>query len=107
MIRQLKYIQKKINMTLGRVPVAVWYVLLGILTLFSYVYGWRILTAIGFQTTIYQITVVFLIFLYMIGVALDKYTKKMSKRKGWVVYLVGLVLVILVFKYIGGMETIF
>jgi len=103
----LKYTRKQINTILGKVPVAVWYGLLAIATILSYIYGWNILTAIGFQTTIYQITVVFLIFLYIIGKTLDKITKKMPKAKGWAVYFTGLILVILVFKYIGGMETIF
>ena len=103
----MKSIQKKIVLIIGKVPTTAWIVLLAALILPSYIYGWNTVTAIGFETTIYQITVVYLIFLYIAGMFLDKVTKKMPKKKGWLVYFAGLIFIIMFFKYVGGMETFF
>lgn len=45
--------------------------------------------------------------LFMWGLLIDKLTKKMSRRKGWIIWGVGTILLILFFRFVGGFETIF
>lgn len=94
-------------MNVGKVPATIWLVLLTGSILPAYIYGWNTLIAVGFETTIYQITVVYLVFLYFVGRFLDKATKNMPKQKSWAVYIASIVFIILFFKYVGGMETFF
>ena len=59
---------------------------------------------ITFHTS--NITLNFVLFLFLYGIVCDKYTKHMSRRKGWIIWLVGFVVIIIVFRFIGGYETV-
>jgi uncharacterized membrane protein len=59
------------------------------------------------ETIISPITVNVVLFLFMWGVVADKRTKGMSRKKGWLIWGLGFVAIIIVFRFIGGMPTIF
>jgi len=52
-------------------------------------------------------TLNFFIFLFMWGVVTDHYTKGMPRRKGWLIWGIGFVVIALLFRFVGGMITIF
>lgn len=52
-----------------------------------------------------MLTVNIVVIFYIAGRAIDKYTKNMPKWKGWGIWAVGTLLMILMFKYVGGLET--
>lgn len=54
-----------------------------------------------------NVTLNFIIFLFLWGIIADKYTKGMSKKKSWAIWGVGFMVIILAFRFMGGMETIF
>ena len=54
-----------------------------------------------------NVTFNFILFLFLWGLVADKYTKHMPKKKGWLIWGVGFIIIILIFRFIGGMETIF
>jgi len=90
---------------LSKIPKKYYIVALALLP--AYIYGQDLLST---QSTTYpaiinQITVNFVILLYLVGVQVSIYTKGMSKAKGWIIWAVVMVALILVFKYIGGMQT--
>ncbi len=53
------------------------------------------------------ITLNFVVLFFLYGVACDKMTKGMTKKKSWLVWGVGLLILILLFSVVGGMSTIF
>jgi len=56
-----------------------------------------------------KFTVNFLLFLYIVGAWVDSVAKKKgySKAKGWVLWAVVMVILVIFFKYVGGMDTRF
>lgn len=52
------------------------------------------------------VTLNFVILFFLYGLVCDKYTKNMSKRKAWIIWIVGM-LVLVVLLRILGMSTIF
>lgn len=85
------------------------YILIAILTVLSYLQAKQLMIVQDAWIWIIKsnVTMNFIIFLFLWGVFIDKATKKMSKKKGWAIWAVSLAILIMVFKYIAGMETIF
>jgi len=83
------------------------YYIVALALLPAYIFGQNLLAtqSTSYPAIINQVTVNFVILLYIIGVQISGYTKGMSKAKGWVIWAVIMVALILVFKYIGGMQT--
>jgi len=92
---------------LKKIKLQTWLILIVLLIPFAYNYSWRVLTD---QSTMYtviknQVTINFVLFLWVYGYYIDRYTKGMSKRKKWAIWAALMVLMVLFFKYVGGMET--
>ena len=49
-----------------------------------------------------NITVNYVLALYVYGAAMDKVAKRVGKRTGWILYALGLVAILLVLKYVFG-----
>lgn len=99
----MKYIQK-----LNKIPVKFYYITAGLMILPAYYWGWQILTdeRTSFVAIMSQLTVNFVLFLFLYGNIIEKYTKKMSKLKGWLIWALAMTVVIFIF-WASGMETIF
>jgi len=74
----------------------------------AYWYGREVMTWFAPYIMVYEsyTTLNFFLLFFLYGVACDRYTKGMSKRKGWTIWIVGLVLLMALFKFVGGYETI-
>jgi len=99
----------KVLSLLKRVPAKIYYCLVGLLAMPAYIFGWQLLTD---QTTSYvaiisKVTVNLMLLFLMVGIYIDRYTKKMSRWKGWLVWAIVTTALILFFKYVGGIETRF
>ncbi len=83
------------------------YPVLFLLMIPAYIYGRSILISQDTTYTVFNsmLTVNIVIVFFIIGTAIDKYTKNMPKWKGWGIWAVGTLLMILMFKYVGGLET--
>jgi hypothetical protein len=97
----------KIKDTLKRVPTCYWYGLLSVLVIPAYLFGWGILTT---QSTIYiaivnKLSVNIILCFYLVGLYVNIYTKNMAKWKGWVIWALAIMALIMFFKYVGGLET--
>lgn len=53
------------------------------------------------------LTVNLVLFLFGFGVLADRWTKKMPKWKGWLIWGAGMLVIILIFRFIGGNKTTF
>lgn len=53
------------------------------------------------------LTVNLVLFLFLYGVIADRYTKKMKKWQSWLIWGVGIIAVIMFFRFVGGYNTIF
>lgn len=84
------------------------YILIGILIIPAYWHGLKTLTWFDsiLVITTSNMTVNFLLLFFLYGVVCNRWTRKMSKRKGWAIWLTGLVLLLVVFRFVGGYETI-
>ena len=102
-------IRKQINIVLSRIPAKAYYIAVGLLIIPAYAFGWLILTdqATSYIAIMSKITVNLMILFYMVGIYVDMYTKKMPRWKSWLIWAVAVVVLILFFKYVGGMETRF
>lgn len=60
-----------------------------------------------YYANISPITLNFALFLFMYGVVTDRATKKMKRWKSWLLWGIGLILILLFFRFVGGYETIF
>lgn len=101
-------IQKKIaimrsNVTANKIGIAV-IVLLPL----AYWYGYSVLTdqATSFTAVLSNLTANFTIFLYLFGLMIGKATKHMTRRKGWAVWAVCMLLMTMVLKFVFGWETL-
>lgn len=94
---------------LAKIPVWVWYVLIVSFAILSYAPAKALLTTQDAVVTVIKspITVNFVLLLFLWGLVADKVTKRVSRRKGWLLWLVGFVAIILVYRFIGGYETLF
>ena len=90
---------------LSRIPRKNYYMAMALIP--AYIFGQHLLVeqSTTYPAIINQITVNFVILLYIVGVQVSNYTKDMSKAKGWIIWAVVMIALILVFKYIGGMQT--
>jgi hypothetical protein len=104
----MKYIRKTIAKALNRIPVKAYYITAAIMVLPAYYWGWQLLTdeSTSFVAIMSQLTVNFVVFLFLFGNIIERYTKKMPRLKGWLVWALAMVVVVLIF-YASGMETIF
>ena len=84
------------------------YIILTLLIIPAYYIGWQVLTDPATTFTVWQskFTVNILIIFYIVGRGVDKYTKGMPRWKGWSIWLVVTLTMILFFKYVGGLETL-
>ena len=105
----MRYTQKKIGLVLSKIPTKTYYILVGLLVLPAYLFGWQLLTdqSTSYVAIISQVTVNLMLLFYMTGVYVDKYTKHMPKWKGWLIWAIVTIGLILFFKYIGGIPTRF
>ena len=53
-----------------------------------------------------NVTFNFILFFFLWGMLSDKMTKKLAKWKGWLVWGIGLIIIVLAFHFLGGYETI-
>jgi hypothetical protein len=54
-----------------------------------------------------NITLNFVLLFFLYGVLCDKITKRVSKKKAWMVWGAGLLILLLFFRFVGGYETVF
>lgn len=54
-----------------------------------------------------DITLNFVVLFFLYGLLCDRYTKGQSKKKSWVIWGGGLAILVLAFKFLGDMPTIF
>lgn len=54
-----------------------------------------------------NITLNFVLLFFFYGILCDRLTKKVSKKKAWMVWGGGLLILLLFFRFVGGYETIF
>jgi len=97
----------KIAKVFSRIPTKAYYVIVGLLIVPAYLFGWQLLTnqSTSYVAILSKVTVNLMLLFFMVGVYIDRYTKKMPRWKGWLVWLVVVTILILFFKYVGGMET--
>ena len=93
---------------MNRKLMTVAYILIGILIIPAYWHGLKTLTWFDSTLTITtsNMTVNFLLLFFLYGVVCDRATRKMSKRKGWTIWIVGLIILLVIFRFVGGYETI-
>lgn len=58
-----------------------------------------------FIMTISDITLSLLLLLFMWGIVVDRSFARLSSRKRWLIWGIGMMVLILFFKFIGGYET--
>lgn len=94
---------------LARVPLWTWYVLIAAGAFLSYRPAKDILILQEPWMVVLKspVTVNFVLFLFLWGVAADKATKHMDKKKGWLIWATGFAAIILTYRFIGGHGTIF
>ena len=102
-------IQKKISTMLSRIPTKVYYIVIGLLVIPSYIYSYQPLIAqeTSYIAIISKFTVNIVLLFFFVGMWVDKATKHMPSWKGWLIWAVVTFAVILFFKYIGGLESRF
>lgn len=102
----MKFIPKKIKTALLNKPEWFSYVIIA-LFIPAYWYGVELLTL---QQTYYvailsKVSVNIILLFGLAGHYVSRYTKGMSKWKGWAIWFVVMLILILFFKYVGGLET--
>jgi len=102
-------IQKKISIVLNKIPTKLYYVIVGLLVIPAYIFGWQILTnqATCYVAILSKMTVNLVILFFLVGMWTGRYTKDMPRLKGWLIWAAVTIILILFFKYVGGMETRF
>lgn len=102
-------IRNKISVLLGKIPTRVYCGAVVLMIMPAYLLGWQILTeqATCYVAIISKVTVNLLLLFFFVGMWVDKATKHMPRWKGWAIWAVVTILLILFFKYVGGMETRF
>lgn len=84
------------------------YIVLGILLVPAYWYGRETMIWFAPYIMVYETytTLNFFLLFFLYGVACDRMTRHMSKRKGWLIWIAGLVLLMVMFRFVGGYETV-
>ena len=54
-----------------------------------------------------NITMNFVLLFFFWGVVCDRMNKKRSKKAGWIIWGIGMVILMVVFRFVGGYQTIF
>ena len=112
----MKYIPKTLNMArikqqIGSIPIKIRYALLAFAMIPSYFVGREIMIdqSTSYLAVISKFTVNFFLFLYLVGFWIDYLVKEKgySQRKGWVIWAAVMVIIVVFFKYVGGMDTRF
>ena len=100
---------KKMASLLNKIPIWAVYIAIAIGVVLSYqlVRATLIVQDIWIFVIKSNVTLNFVLLLFLWGVTADKWTKKMSKKKGWLIWGIGFLVIIVVYKFIGGYETIF
>lgn len=91
------------------IPFWVTYLILGLAIVFSYspIREIMINQEGSFMAIMSGLTLNIILLYFIWGVASDKLTKGKSKRFGWTVFFIGLFVLTLTFRFVGGLETIF
>ena len=102
-------IRKKTSIVLNRIPTRLYYVTVGLLVIPAYIFGWQILTdqATCYVAILSKVTVNLVLLFFFVGMWTDRATKGMSRKKGWLIWAIVTICLIMFFKYVGGMETRF
>jgi len=87
-------------------PVAYIAIVIAVLLSYSSVRETMILQQTWLTLVKSNITLNFVLFLFLYGIFCDRLTKKMSCRKGWIIWGIGLMVLIFFFRFVGGFETI-
>ena len=84
------------------------YIILGVLLVPAYWFGREAMIWFAPYIMVYEanVTLNFLLLFFFYGIACDRMTKHMSRRKGWFIWLTGLVILMIFFRFVGGYETI-
>lgn len=91
-----------------RIPVWTGYVILPAVVFFSYplVRDIMISQEGTFWAVISGVTLNIILLYFIWGVLSDKLTKGKSKRYSWTVFFIGIFVLTLIFRFVGGLETI-
>jgi len=49
----------------------------------------------------------FILFLFLWGIAADRYSKTVSQRKGWLIWGIGTAVILMAYRFLGGYGTLF
>jgi len=99
----------KIKGTLSRIPIWVSYIAIVVGAILSYMPAREVMIAQDAWVIVIRsgVTLNFILLLFLWGVLADRWTKKMPKKKGWFIWGIGFILIIVVYKVVGGYDTIF
>lgn len=98
----------KIKELINKIPSYYYFILLAILFIPAYIYGRSILID---QITYFlaydsKLTINIILLFGLAGKYVSIYTKGMSKIKGWAIWFIVILTLVMFFKYVGGLETI-
>jgi hypothetical protein len=95
-------LQKKISTILNRIPTKAYYILVGLAIIPAYAFGYRLLTdqSTSYVAILSNMTVNLAIFMFLVGIYTDMFTKKMSKGKTWLVRIVVVAFMVLLLIYV-------
>jgi len=60
-----------------------------------------------FYVVMSNITLNFVLFIFLWGIVSDKITKGKSRRYSWIFWGIGMIAIVMFFKFVGGFPTIF
>jgi hypothetical protein len=85
------------------------YILIAIFAIFSYlpVRDAMIVQSAWIWIVNSQVTLNLIALFFLYGLLSDRYTKKMSKKKGWLIWAIGFVILVLILRFSGGISTRF
>lgn len=94
---------------MSQIPLWTWYALIAVGVVLSYQGAKEAMIRqdAWVLTVRSPITLNSILLLFMWGMIADKVTKGKSRRTGWVIWGIGLAVLILVFRFVGGAVTIF
>lgn len=97
----------QLKKAIGNIILKYYFIIFSILMIPAYIYGQSILTEQSTYFLAYnsKFTVNIVILFGLAGYYVSRYTKGMSKWKGWAIWFVVMLVLILFFKYVGRLET--
>lgn len=100
---------RQVKRALSRVPYWAWYLLIALAIVPSYIFCRQQMVNESIDFTAFRSPVTFnLILLYGIwGYESHRRTKSKSKSTQWLVFLTGVVMLTLFFRFVGGIQTVF